>query len=108
MYLTAASPHPLTEFGSTVCHDGQGSATSFHNAQHGPNHPADYKKWNGDYGFFPNHYWEYPMPPRRLRESTCLKCHHQVLELGINPDFGATAPKLYKGWQLVRKFGCFG
>ena len=108
VYLTAASPHPLTEFGCTVCHDGQGSATSFHNAQHGPNHPADYKKWNGDYGFFPNHYWEYPMPPRRLRESTCLKCHHQVLELGINPEFGATAPKLYKGWQLVRKFGCFG
>ena len=108
VYLTASSPHPLTEFGCTVCHDGQGSATSFHNAQHGANHPAEYKKWNGQYGYFPNHYWEYPMQPRRLRESTCLKCHHQVVELGVNPDHGATAPKLYRGWQLVRKFGCFG
>ena len=108
LYLTAASPHPLTEFGCTVCHDGQGSATSFHNAQHGPNHPAEYKKWNGLYGFFPNHHWEFPMQPRRLRESTCLKCHHQVVDLGINPDHGPTAPKLYKGWQLVRTFGCFG
>jgi len=108
LYLTAASPHPLTEFGCTVCHDGQGSATSFHNAQHGPNHPADYKKWNAQYGFFPNHHWEFPMQPRRLRESTCLKCHHQVVDLGINPDHGPTAPKLYKGWQLVRTFGCFG
>ena len=108
VYLTAASPHPLTEFGCTVCHDGQGSATSFHNAQHGPNHPGDYKKWNNEYGYFPNHYWEYPMQPRRLRDSTCLKCHHQVIELGVNPDFGPTAPKLYRGYQLVRKFGCFG
>ena len=108
LYLTAASPHPLTEFGCTVCHDGQGSATSFHNAQHGPNHPAEYKKWNGLYGFFPNHHWEFPMQPRRLRESTCLKCHHEVVDLGINPDHGPTAPKLYKGWQLVRTFGCFG
>ncbi len=108
IYLTASSPHPVTEFGCTVCHDGQGSATSFHNAQHGPNHPADYKKWSEQYGFFPNHHWLYPMQPRRLRESTCLKCHHQVVELGINPDHGPTAPKLYKGWQLVQKFGCFG
>ena len=108
IFLTAASPHPLTEFGCTVCHDGQGSATSFHNAQHGPNHPGDHKKWNGEYGFFPNHHWGYPMQPRRLRESTCLKCHHQVVELGINPDHGVTAPKLYRGWQLVKTFGCFG
>ncbi|MFP6769462.1 MAG: hypothetical protein VB859_14900 [Planctomycetaceae bacterium] len=108
VFVTASSPHPLTEFGCTVCHDGQGSATSFHHAQHGPDHPAEHEQWNREYGFNPNHFWEYPMQPRRLRESTCLKCHHTVIELGVNPKYGPTAPKLYRGWQLVQKFGCFG
>ena len=108
VFVTASSPHPLTEFGCTSCHDGQGSATSFHHAQHGPDHPAEHEKWNREYGYHPNHFWEYPMPARRLRESACLKCHHTVVELGVNPKFGPTAPKLYRGWQLVQQFGCFG
>jgi cytochrome c551/c552/cell division protein FtsB len=108
VYLTAGSPHPLPEFGCTECHSGQGSATSFDNAQHGPNDPAQSEEWNEKYGYAHNHFWEYPMLPERLRESNCLKCHHEVIELGVNPKFGATAPKAYKGWQLIRKYGCFG
>jgi len=82
VYLTATSPHPLNDFGCTICHDGTGSATSFHNAQHGPNSPVESDEWNEEYGYFYNHFWEYPMLPERLRESACLKCHHQVVELG--------------------------
>lgn len=108
VYMTAASPHPMAEFGCTTCHEGQGSATSFLNAQHGPNDPAQDREWNKDYGHYHNHFWEYPMYPKRLQEATCLKCHHDVVELGANPQFGATAPKAYEGWQLIRKFGCFG
>ena len=108
IYLTAASPHPLPEFGCTICHDGQGSATSFHNAQHGPNDPVESQEWKDEFGYFHNHFWEYPMLPERLRESTCLKCHHEVIELGVNPEFGPTAPKAFDGWQLIQKYGCFG
>ncbi|MFT5327037.1 MAG: cytochrome c2, partial [Planctomycetaceae bacterium] len=108
VYLTAASPHPLPEFGCTICHDGQGSATSFHNAQHGPNDPVQSDEWNEEYGYSHNHFWEYSMLPERLRESTCLKCHHEVIELGVNPEFGPTAPKAFEGWELIKKYGCFG
>lgn len=108
VYLTGSSPHPLPEFGCTICHDGTGSATSFYNAQHGPNDPVQEHEWNEKYGHHYNHFWEYPMSSERLRESTCLKCHHDVIELGKNPKYGATAPKVTKGWELIEKYGCFG
>lgn len=108
VYLTASSPHPQASFGCTICHDGQGSATSFLNAQHGPNDPHQEHQWAHDYGHYHNHFWELPMHPERLLESGCLKCHHEVVELGVNPQYGATAPKVYRGWQLIRKYGCFG
>ena len=108
VYLSGASPHPLPEFGCTICHDGAGSATSFYNAQHGPNDPIQDEHWNEKYGHKHNHFWEYSMQPERLQESTCLKCHHDVIELGVNPKFGATAPKAVEGWELIKKFGCFG
>lgn len=108
VYLTASSPHPLNDFGCTSCHDGQGSGTSFQNASHTPNDPHQAHEWEHDFKWFNNHFWEYPMQPARLRESACLKCHHSVVELGQNNKFGATAPKAYEGWQLIKKYGCFG
>lgn len=108
VYLTATSPHPLNDFGCTICHDGTGSATSFHNAQHGPNDPVQSAEWHEEYGYSHNHFWEYPMLPERLRELACLKCHHDVVELGVNPKFGPTAPAVFNGWELIRKYGCFG
>lgn len=108
VYLTAASPHPLNDFGCTSCHDGQGSGTSFTNASHTPNDPHQAHEWEREYHWFNNHFWEYPMQPARLRESACLKCHHSVVELGVNKKYGPTAPKVYEGWQLIKKYGCFG
>ncbi len=108
VYLTAASPHPLNDFGCTSCHDGQGSGTSFQNASHTPNDPHQAHEWEHEFKWFNNHFWEYPMQPARLREAACLKCHHSVVELGQNTKFGATAPKAYQGWQLIKKYGCFG
>jgi cytochrome c2 len=108
VYLTAASPHPLPEFGCTICHDGQGSATNFTNAQHGPNDPVQDHEWHEKHNHSYNHFWEYPMLPERLRGAACIKCHHDVVELGVNPKFGPTAPKAYRGWQLIEKYGCFG
>ena len=108
LYLTSASPHPIQKFGCTSCHEGQGSGTSFHNASHTPNSPDIGQKWHEKYGYFYNHFWEFPMYSQRLGEAACLKCHHNVVELGVNPKFGASAPKLFKGYELIRQYGCFG
>lgn len=108
LYLTAPSPHPISKFGCTICHEGQGSGTDFSNAAHYPNHPFEHEQWEDEYDFQTNHFWEYPMYPERFKESSCLKCHHNVVELGVNPTFGASAPKVYKGFQLVKTYGCFG
>ncbi len=48
------------------------------------------------------------MQPERLRESTCIKCHHSVVELGVHPKYGASAPKFFKGYNLIKEYGCFG
>lgn len=108
LYLTSASPHPLQKFGCTICHDGQGSGTSFKDASHTPNDPHEYEVWHTKHHYHSNHFWEYPMQPERLRESTCLKCHHSVVELGINQKYGASAPKLFRGYNLIKEYGCFG
>ncbi len=108
LYCSASSPHPVATFGCTICHEGQGSGTSFGNAEHTPNDPHISEHWHEEYGFHPNHFWEYPMQPARFVESTCIKCHHDVTELGVNPRFGATAPKVVKGDQLLQKYGCYG
>lgn len=108
LYCTASSPHPVATFGCTICHDGQGSGTSFGNAEHTPNDPHEAHEWHDEHGYHANHFWEYPMQPNRFAESTCIKCHHSVTELGVNPKFGASAPKVFKGFQLIQKYGCYG
>lgn len=108
LFLTSSSPHPLPKFGCTVCHEGQGSGTSFTNASHTPNDPAEMEKWAHDHKWFDNHFWEHPMYPQRFQESGCIKCHVNVSELGVNQKFGPTAPKVHRGWELVKTYGCFG
>src|SRR3990172_9182413 len=108
LYLTASSPHQLGKFGCTLCHDGQGSGTSFANASHTPNDPHLDEEWKKQYGYHSNHFWEYPMLPKRFQESSCIKCHHNVVELGAHPTYGATAPTVERGYSLIKKYGCFG
>ena len=108
LFCTASSPHPVAKFGCTICHDGQGSGTSFGNAEHTPDNPHLADVWHEEYGYHANHFWEYPMQPSRFAESTCIKCHHGMTELGVNPKFGASAPKAFKGYELIQKYGCFG
>jgi cytochrome c551/c552 len=108
VYVTSASPHPGPKFGCTICHEGQGSGTGFSTASHTPNDPAQAISWEHAHNYQSNHFWEFPMLPDRFTESTCIKCHHNVVELGVNPQFGATAPKVVEGYNIVRQFGCFG
>ncbi len=108
LFAGPASPHPIGEFGCTICHAGQGSATSFKFASHTPNTPEDRARWQKKYGWFWNHDWGFPMRPSRFVESSCLKCHHDVVDLEPTRRFpDPPAPKLLAGYHLVRQNGCF-
>jgi cytochrome c551/c552 len=109
LYLGSTSPHKRGDFGCTICHDGQGSATDFKWASHTPNSPNQALDWSRKYGWFDNHHWIFPMTPERFVESNCLKCHHEVVELEPSEKFPEPpAPKLVEGYKLVQQYGCYG
>jgi len=109
LYCGPHSPHPVSEFGCTICHDGQGSATEFRFASHAPNDPRQRAEWRQSHGWFWNHDWDLPMRPKRFLQSNCLKCHHEVSELEPSSRFPEPpAGKLLAGYHLVRRLGCFG
>jgi mono/diheme cytochrome c family protein len=109
LYVGASSPHPMSEFGCTVCHGGQGSATSFPWASHTPDSEADRGRWRKEHGWAANEFWLDPMRPARFAESACLKCHHQVVDLAASERFPQPpAAKLLRGYELVLQYGCFG
>jgi cbb3-type cytochrome oxidase cytochrome c subunit len=107
LFVDSNSPHPSEKFGCTSCHGGQGSATDFRFAAHAPNSPKQKEEWTRDHDWFPSEFWDFPMYPKRFQEATCLKCHHEVTDL-IRYGNQVEAPKLVKGYNLVRDNGCFG
>ena len=74
--------HPFEKFGCTICHQGQGRATT-REAAHGP-----------------IQHWDHPMLPLKYIESSCGKCH---LPTDV-PD----APKLARGHEVFDESGCIG
>jgi len=109
LFVGSTSPHPMQTFGCTICHQGQGSATSFKWASHSPNTPKQGHEWHTEHGWFNNHHWIFPMLPQRFEESSCLKCHHQVVDLEPSERFPEPpAPKLVEGYHLIRQYGCYG
>jgi cytochrome c551/c552 len=109
LFVGDSSPHPMKNFGCTICHQGQGSATSFMWASHSPNTPKQAHQWHDEHGWFNNHHWIFPMLPERFEESSCLKCHHQVVDLEPSERFPEPpAPKLVEGYHLIRQYGCYG
>ena len=109
LFVSDSSPHPMKNFGCTICHQGQGSATAFKWSSHTPNSPEQAREWHDEYGWFNNHHWILPMLPQRFEESSCLKCHHQVVDLEPSRKFPEPpAPKLVEGYHLIRQYGCYG
>jgi hypothetical protein len=109
LYLGSSSPHPRSEFGCTICHQGQGSGTEFKWASHTPNSPEQRKQWRKDHNWRRNQHWDFPMLPSRFVQSGCLKCHPDVTDLYENDRFAdPAAPKLLAGYELLRTNGCFG
>jgi len=109
LFVSDSSPHPMKNFGCTICHQGQGSSTSFKWASHSPDSPKQAHQWHVEHGWFNNHHWIFPMLPNRFEQSSCLKCHHQVVDLEPSPRFPEPpAPKLVEGYHLIRSYGCYG
>lgn len=109
LFVSDSSPHPMMKFGCTICHDGQGSSTSFKWASHSPNSPKEAHEWHAKHGWFNNHHWIFPMRPERFEQSSCLKCHHQVVDLEPTERFPEPpADKLVEGYHLIRQYGCYG
>jgi cytochrome c551/c552 len=109
LFVSDSSPHPMKNFGCTICHQGQGSSTSFKWASHSPDSPKQAHQWHADHGWFNNHHWIFPMLPNRFEQSSCLKCHHQVVDLEPSDRFPEPpAAKLVEGYHLIRSYGCYG
>lgn len=72
--------HPPEKFGCTVCHRGQGAAINFREAK-----ATDV-------------YWDYPLLPPALLESSCGICH--------DPKAVKGAPVLSAGARLFEEKGC--
>ena len=109
LFVGSTSPHPVDSFGCTICHQGQGSETAFKWATHSPDNLLEEKKWTRDYEWFNNENWTYPMYSRRFVESGCLKCHQEVVDLEPSSKFpDPPAPKLVEGYEVIRRYGCFG
>ncbi|MBX7102728.1 MAG: cytochrome c [Gemmataceae bacterium] len=107
LYVDATSKHPVEKFGCTSCHNGQGSATGFVDATHTPNDLPTMEKWKAEHHWRSIHDWDTPMYPPRFAQAACIKCHHQP-ESMITESVKDEAPKLMKGYNLVRELGCFG
>ena len=109
LFVGEQSPHPMSQFGCTICHEGQGSATTFAFASHRPNDPEQRVRWRSEHGWFWNRDWDSPMRPERFLQSACLRCHHNPTELEPGERFrDPPASKLLAGYHLVRQLGCFG
>jgi mono/diheme cytochrome c family protein len=107
LFVDSNSPHPAEKFGCTACHAGQSSATDFKLAAHSPNDAGQKREWEKQHHWASSHFWDFPMLPARFIESSCVKCHHQITDL-IRYGNKEEAPKLLKGYNLVKELGCFG
>ncbi|MCX7806526.1 MAG: hypothetical protein N3A38_15270, partial [Planctomycetota bacterium] len=99
LYVGPDSPHPLADYGCTICHGGMGIGTSFRSAAHSPGDAATRKRWEAEYGWSPVESWLRPMLPVRYVEASCAKCHYGT-------DRVRGAPTLSRGLDLASELGC--
>jgi cbb3-type cytochrome oxidase cytochrome c subunit len=102
LYLSSKSPHPLKDFGCTICHRGSGEALEFVRADHRPGDPTEAAEWHDEHGWHKQHHWDYPMLASDFTEASCVQCHKSSMEL-IADD----APTVTEGYRLVEEYGCY-
>lgn len=87
--------HKFYEIGCTVCHEGQGTATTIHDAH-------VMHDLNRRFGPFDEQHigWSRPLLPLEYVQASCQKCHN-VIEAPV-----PGADHLNAGWQIVQEKGC--
>lgn len=101
LFLSSNSPHPMDEFGCTVCHGGRGRGTDFVSTVHTPSTPQQREEWEKKYKWQEFHYWETPMYPMKYVQAGCFKCHE-------GQEVIKGAEKLNLGLNIIEKAGCYG
>jgi cytochrome c2 len=113
-FVGSASPHPILDYGCTVCHRGQDRATEFGRAGHTPMSrrmemrwesakvgllpgPWDYRKRN--FGREVNPFLDTPMYPRQYYQAGCVKCHAGQVEVGEGTEVN-------KALHMIELYGC--
>lgn len=95
--------HPPEKYGCTLCHGGQGLATTFVGAGHAPRDGAQRAAWKEKYDWEPAEaeHWERPMLASPYLQGACVKCHGDF-ESAPGMEIAA------KGKRLLEKHGCMG
>ena len=114
VFVGSSSPHPLLDYGCTVCHRGQDRATEFGRAGHTPPNKKTERRWKKtafplfpglwdfnkrNWGYAVNPYLETPMYPRHHYEAGCLKCHAGQMQVREGDDIN-------KATAMVELYGC--
>lgn len=76
--------HPVNEYGCTLCHHGQGRATTSPDKAHG---------WVD--------HWREPMLQGSMTQSSCISCHGDIEGL-------RGAEFISEGSKLIKRYGCYG
>jgi mono/diheme cytochrome c family protein len=108
LFVDEKSPHPVSEFGCTVCHQGRGQAVEFERTFHTPAADAfetageKEERWVKDFGYDPErHYWDWPMTPKGMYYSSCFQCHTSTDRIPGVPEYNESR-------ELVEEVGCYG
>ncbi len=99
LFLSSQSPHPIEDFGCTVCHSGRGRGTTFVSAGHTPSDDAERERWEAEYGWERIHHWDEPMLPLNHTEAGCFQCHGTQTTV-------PGADRLNLGMALIEKASC--
>jgi len=105
LYLGAKSPHPMNQFGCTICHRGSGEALQFRRVDHNVDrerHPEVAARWEEEYHWHKQHHWDYPMLAEEYVEASCVQCHKTSMEL-----IAEEAPQVSEGYRLAERYGCY-
>ncbi len=92
--------HPVSRFGCTACHQGQGSALTVLEA-HSSHELSEKLQADVREGFRKHIHWERPMLHGEMVQASCQTCHSAQTYIPM-------APVLSQGKQLVAQLGCFG
>jgi len=102
LFVSTNSPHPVGQFGCTICHRGAGEALDFVRADHRPNDKDQAAEWAHDEHWHKQHHWDYPMLASSFTEASCVQCHKTSMDL-----IGDDAPTVNAGYELVERYGCY-